>query len=118
MRVLWVGEGNSRGAIRSFFELPGEKGCKAIEAIALDMNTAFDLEVRQHCPQAEDVFQQPDRRGYSSPKNRNNPREDDQYLYPQRHLVENAFLLLKRRRGMATRYAKNLSSFLAAVNIS
>jgi len=56
MRVLWVGEGNSREAIRPFFELLGAEGCKAIEAVAMDMNTAFDLEVRQHCPQAEVVY--------------------------------------------------------------
>ncbi len=56
MRVLWVGEGNSREAIQPFFDLLGEAGCKAIEAVAMDMNTAFDLEVRQHCPQAEVVY--------------------------------------------------------------
>jgi transposase len=56
MRVLWVGEGNSREAIRPFFELLGEKGCRRIEAVAMDMNTAFDLEVRKHCPQAEVVY--------------------------------------------------------------
>lgn len=56
MRVLWVGEGNSREAIRPFFELLGEAGCKAIEAVDMDMNTAFDMEVRQHCPQAEVVY--------------------------------------------------------------
>ena len=55
MRVLWVGEGNSRAAIRPFFALLGE-GCKRIEAVAMDMNTAFDLEVQQHCPQAEVVY--------------------------------------------------------------
>ncbi|EKF72757.1 transposase for insertion sequence element IS1001 [Alcanivorax hongdengensis A-11-3] len=54
-RVLWVGEGNSRKAIRPFFEWLGER-CQQIEAVAMDMNTAFDREVRQHCPQAEVVF--------------------------------------------------------------
>lgn len=54
-RVLWVGEGNSRKAIRPFFEKLGER-CLQIEAVAMDMNTAFDSEVRQHCPQAEVVF--------------------------------------------------------------
>ena len=39
------------------------------------------------------------------------------YLYKIRHLVENAFLWLKRWRGIATRYAKNTSSFLSAVHI-
>ena len=32
----------------------GER-CQQIEAVAMDMNTAFDLEVKQHCPQAEVV---------------------------------------------------------------
>ncbi len=52
-----------------------------------------------------------------SRKGRKNPREFDRYLYRLRHLVENAFLHLKRWRGLATRYAKNLSSFLAIVQI-
>ena len=44
-------------------------------------------------------------------------REYDEYLYKMRHLVENAFLYLKQWRGIATRYAKNTKSFLAAVQI-
>ena len=44
-------------------------------------------------------------------------REYDKELYKLRHLVENAFLHLKRWRGIATRYAKNSASFLAAVQI-
>ena len=47
-------------------------------------------------------------------KNRKEQREYDEYLYRLRHLVENAFLQLKRWRGIATRYAKNTASFLAA----
>jgi transposase len=50
-------------------------------------------------------------------KNRKEQREYDKYLYSLRHLVENAFLHLKRWRGIATRYAKNSASFLAAVHI-
>ena len=50
-------------------------------------------------------------------KNRNTPRSYDKNLYKLRHLVENAFLHLKRWRGIATRYAKSSSSFLAAVHI-
>ncbi len=49
--------------------------------------------------------------------NRKQQRHYDQYLYKMRHLVENAFLYLKRWRGVATRYAKNTASFLAAVQI-
>lgn len=52
-----------------------------------------------------------------SKKNRTEKRQHDAYLYKIRHLVENAFLHLKQWRGIATRYAKNSKSFLAAVNI-
>lgn len=51
-----VGEVNSREAIRPFFELLGKEGCQHIEAVAMDMNTAFDLEVQAHCPNAEVVY--------------------------------------------------------------
>ncbi len=42
-------------AIRPFFELLGER-CQQVEVVAMDMNTAFDLEVKRHCPQAEVVY--------------------------------------------------------------
>jgi len=48
-------------------------------------------------------------------KNRKAQREYDKDIYRVRHLVENAFLHLKRWRGVATRYAKTLDSFVAAV---
>jgi transposase len=54
-QVLWVGEGRSREAIRPFFEWLGEH-CQHIEAVAMDMNTAMDLEVKAHCPQARVVY--------------------------------------------------------------
>lgn len=50
-------------------------------------------------------------------KNRKVQRAYDKHLYKCRHLVENAFLHLKQWRGIATRYAKKTSSFLAAVHI-
>lgn len=50
-------------------------------------------------------------------KNRKNKREYDEYLYKLRHLVENTFLRLKDWRDIATRYAKNTSSFVCAVQI-
>jgi len=55
-RVLWVGEGRSRIAIRSFFEELGAERCARIEAVAMDMNTAFDLEVKHHCRNARVVY--------------------------------------------------------------
>ena len=50
-------------------------------------------------------------------KNRKEQRGYDKHLYKARHLVENAFLEIKRWRSLATRYAKNSSSFLAAIHI-
>ncbi len=55
-QVLWVGEGRSREAVCPFFEWLGPERCARIEAVAMDMNTAFDLEVRQHCLQARVVY--------------------------------------------------------------
>ena len=52
-----------------------------------------------------------------SKKNRKHLREYDTYLYRLRHLVENAFLMLKRWRGIATRYAKTTDAFIAAVQV-
>ncbi|KAG0178078.1 hypothetical protein DFQ28_003966, partial [Apophysomyces sp. BC1034] len=45
------------------------------------------------------------------------PRDYDKHLYRHRHRVENAFLHLKQWRGIATRYAKRLDSFVAAAQI-
>ena len=50
-------------------------------------------------------------------KNRKEQRSYDKTAYKLRHLVENAFCILKRWRGIATRFAKNTASFLAAVQI-
>jgi transposase len=55
-RVLWIGEGRSRAAVRPFFKSLGPEGCARIQAVAMDMNSAFDLEVRLHCPKARIVY--------------------------------------------------------------
>jgi transposase len=46
-QVLWVGEGRSHEALRVFFEWLGPARCADIVAVAMDMNTGFDLEVPQ-----------------------------------------------------------------------
>jgi len=55
-RVLWVGRGRKREDVRPFFELLGEAGCRKIQAVAIDMNGAYEEEVKLHCPQAELVY--------------------------------------------------------------
>jgi len=42
-------------------------------------------------------------------KNRKDQRKYDEYIYRMRHLVENAFAHLKQWRGIATRYAQNMT---------
>lgn len=55
-QVLWVGPGNSRAAVRPFFESLSQAEREQIRAVVMDMNTAFDLEVREQCPNAEVVY--------------------------------------------------------------
>lgn len=55
MKVLWVSVGRTRESIRPFFEKLGPY-CHQIEAVAMDQNTAFDLEVKKHCSRAEVVY--------------------------------------------------------------
>ncbi|MBN8710596.1 MAG: transposase, partial [Verrucomicrobia bacterium] len=67
------------------------------------------------------ILEQAARQGMTSvipPRKRRRVQRDyDRHLYKLRHLVENTFLHIKRWRGIATRYTKNATSFLAAVHI-
>lgn len=117
-RVLWVGHGNSREAIRPFFELLGER-CQQIEAVAMDMNTAFDLEVKQHCPRAEvvyDLFHVVARYGREvidriRVDQANRLREDK----PARRVVKQSrWLLLRNRENLKDGQAVQLQELLAA----
>jgi transposase len=83
---------------------------EGIEADALLADRAYDTdEIIQYCEDEGIETVIPPKR------NRKIQRTYDRELYRIRHLVENAFLELKRWR--ATRYAKNIDSFLAAVQI-
>ncbi len=55
-RVLWVGRGRTREDIRPFFQQLGPAGCQRLHAVVMDMNPAYEEEVRAHCPQAEIVY--------------------------------------------------------------
>jgi transposase len=55
-RVLWVGRGNGREDIRPFFEQLGSEGRRRLKAVAMDMNGAYEEEVRYQCPLVEIVF--------------------------------------------------------------
>jgi transposase len=55
-RVLWVGRGRKREDIRPFFEQLGAEGRRRLKAVAMDMNGAYEEEVRYQCPLVEIVF--------------------------------------------------------------
>lgn len=55
-QVLWVGQGRSRKDVRPFFEMLGPEARARIEAVAMDMNTAMDLEAKAHCPNIRVVY--------------------------------------------------------------
>jgi transposase len=55
-RVLWVGRGRGREDVRPFFELLGEEGRKGLRAVAMDMNGAYEEEVRHQCPWTQVVY--------------------------------------------------------------
>lgn len=54
--VLFVARGRSRESIRPFFQQLGDEGCKRLKAVAMDMNGAFEEEVKANCPQAAIVY--------------------------------------------------------------
>ncbi len=54
--LLWVCRGRSREDIRLFFEKLGVGGCRRIKAVAMDMNAAYEAEVKAQFPQAEIVY--------------------------------------------------------------
>lgn len=85
---------------------------KGIDAEALLADRGYDTD--EIISYALDVGMEP----VIPPKrNRKELREYDKYLYRTRHLVENAFLALKQRRGIAIRYAKTLDAFVAAIQV-
>lgn len=57
-QVIWVGKGRGREDVRPFFEWLGKQRCRQVQAVGMDMHAAFEAEVREHCPQAEIVYDQ------------------------------------------------------------
>ncbi len=55
-RVLWVGRGCGREDVRPFFALLGPAGQARLEAVVMDMNGAYEAEVRAQCPHAAIVY--------------------------------------------------------------
>ena len=89
------------------------------DVVSLDSEPGVEAHILERVPGPEEEAMKHIQNEVVIPpkRNRKEQRQYDRYLYRLRHLVENAFLILKRWRGIATRYAKNTASFLAAVQI-
>ncbi len=117
--VQWVGRGRSRADVRPFFELLGSQRCGKLRAVAMDTNTAYDLEVRMHCPNAEvvyDLFHVVAKYGSDVIDrvrvDEASPRRDDK---PARRVVKTSrWLLLRNRENVPADKTVQLEELLAA----
>jgi len=119
-RVLWVGKGRDRGSLRPFFELLGPERCAKIRAVAMDMNSAHEMEVKANCPSAQivfDLFHVVAKYGREvidrvRVDQANKLREDK----PSRRVIKGArWLLLRNRENIPTRQDRvRLDELLAA----
>jgi len=55
-RVLWVGRGRGREALRPFFELLSPAGCAQLEVAVMDMSEGYELETRAQCPHVTIIY--------------------------------------------------------------
>jgi transposase len=118
-QVLWVGPGRSRATARSFFEQMPTAARARIEAVAIDMTTAYELEIEAHCPQAEvvyDLFHVVAKYGREvidrvRVDEANRLRADK----PARKVVKSArWLLLRNREGLTAGQELRLDELLSA----
>lgn len=117
--VLWVGQGRSRETAKAFFEQLPEGACERIQAVAIDMTTAYELEIQANCPQAEvvyDLFHVVAKYGREvidrvRVDEANRLREDK----PARKIVKSSrWLLLRNRRGLKPSEQVRLDELLEA----
>ena len=55
-RVIWVGEGKNADTLMGFFDELGERRCRKLEMIAMDMSGAFRKAVGERVPHVDLVF--------------------------------------------------------------
>ena len=111
-RVLWIGKGRSRAELRPFFEALTAEQRGQIQAVAMDMNASYELELKQFCPQAEivyDLFHVIAKYGREvigrvRVDEANRVRADK----PQRKLIKGSTWLLLRNRENITREADKI----------
>jgi len=55
-RIVWAKEGKSADTLKAFFADIGEKACRRIRAVTMDMGQAYISAVRAKLPQAQIIF--------------------------------------------------------------
>ncbi len=118
-QVLWVGQGRSRESARAFFEQLPPGVAQRIKAVAIDMTTAYELEIQAHCPQAEivyDLFHVVAKYGREViDRVRVDQANQLRHDRPARKVLKSSrWLLLRNRRGLDERQAVHLKELLAA----
>jgi transposase len=119
-RVLWIGRGRGREDVRPFFELLAEGGRKRLKAVAMDMNAAYEQEVRCQCPGAPivyDLFHVVAKYGREViDRVRVDEANRLRYDRPARKVIKGSrWLLLRNRSNIAKRQDRvRLSELLAA----
>jgi transposase len=118
-QVLWVGEGRSRKDVKPFFEMLGPEVCARIEAVAMDMNSAMDLEAKAHCPNIRVVYDLFHVIAKFGREVINRVRVDQANALradpPARRVIKrNRWLLLRNRSSLTDEQAIKLDDLLAA----
>ncbi|VVD69272.1 transposase [Pandoraea horticolens] len=118
-QVLWIGQGRSRETARAFFEQLPAGVAERIEAVAIDMTTAYELEIKAQCPQAEvvyDLFHVVAKYGREV-IDRVRVDQANQLCHdrPARKVLKSSrWLLLRNRRNLKQEQAVHLKELLAA----
>jgi transposase len=118
-QVLWIGQGRSRETARAFFEQMPPGAAERIEAVAIDMTTAYELEIKAHCPRAEvvyDLFHVVAKYGREViDRVRVDQANQLRHDRPARRVLKSSrWLLLRNRSNLAPEQSVRLKELLAA----
>lgn len=117
-QVLWIGQGRSRQTARAFFQQLPAGVAERIEAVAIDMTTAYELEIKAHCPKAEivyDLFHVVAKYGREViDRVRVDQANQLRHDKPARSILKSSrWLLLRNRRSLDERQSVHLKELLA-----
>ena len=117
-QVLWVCRGRKREDIRPFFKMLGKAGRERLEAVAMDMNPAYEEEVKAQCRNAKivyDLFHVVAKFGREVIDKVRTAEAKKQTNRGERQLIKGSrWLLLRNARGLKRKDRVKLSELLSA----